>query len=184
MKRFLSNPPVAGSSLVASAVFLSVVIYSGGILLHAQDATPTPPAPGAGQAKAKGKGKGRAAVDTLGEGPWDLKTETGNVHVSVVTKGLDHPWGLAFVPGGDMLVTERGGRLRVVRKGVLDPMPLGPLPEIRAAASAACWTSRCIPTSRRIAWIYFTYVKPGARGPRARHHSRRPSALGWRTHAD
>ena len=42
--------------------------------------------------------------------------------MSVVTKGLDHPWALAFVPGGDMLVTERAGRLRVIRKGVLEKL--------------------------------------------------------------
>jgi glucose/arabinose dehydrogenase len=67
-------------------------------------------------------------VDTLGTGPWDLKSELGGIHVTVVTKGLDHPWGMAFLPDGDVLVTERPGRLRVIRKGVLDPMPIGPLP--------------------------------------------------------
>ena len=46
--------------------------------------------------------------------------EQRNIRVSVVTKGLSHPWSVAFLPGGDMLITERVGRLRVVRNGVLD----------------------------------------------------------------
>ena len=41
-------------------------------------------------------------------------------------KGVDHPWGIAFVPDGSMLVTERPGRLRVVRNAVVDPTPLTP----------------------------------------------------------
>jgi glucose/arabinose dehydrogenase len=51
----------------------------------------------------------------------------------VVTKGLDHPWGLVFLPDGGMLVTERPGRLRVIRNGVLDPMPIAGVPDVRAA---------------------------------------------------
>src|SRR5688500_2620310 len=39
----------------------------------------------------------------------------------VITKGLSRPFALAFLPGGDMLVTERAGRLRIIRNGVLDP---------------------------------------------------------------
>ncbi len=58
----------------------------------------------------------------LGDGPWQFETyEQRNIKVSVVTKGLSHPWSVAFLPGGDMLITERVGRLRVVRNGVLDP---------------------------------------------------------------
>ena len=49
--------------------------------------------------------------------------EAGQVRVSVM-KGLAHPWSLAFLPNGDILITERPGRLRIVRKGVLDPQPL------------------------------------------------------------
>ena len=65
----------------------------------------------------------------LGDGPWQFETyEQRNIKVSVVTKGLSHPWSVAFLPGGDMLITERVGRLRVVRtKGgsaVLDPVPV------------------------------------------------------------
>ena len=142
-------PRVVGSALVASSLIF--------IALRAQDAPAPPP---------QAKGKGRApAVDTLGDGPWDLKTEQGMVHVSVVTKGLDHPWGMAFIPGGDILVTERAGRLRVVRKGVLDPMPLGPLPEIRARSLGGLLDIALHPNFAQNHWIYFTYVKPGAEDP-------------------
>ena len=56
------------------------------------------------------------SVPPLGEGPWVIDTaEQHSIRVSVVTKGLSHPWAIAFLPGGDMLITERDGRLRVVR---------------------------------------------------------------------
>ena len=48
-----------------------------------------------------------------------------------VTKGLSHPWGMQFLPDGSILVTERPGRLRIIRNGVLDPMPIAGLPAIR-----------------------------------------------------
>ena len=59
-------------------------------------------------------------VPPLGEGPWVIDTaEQHRIRVSVVTKGLSHPWAIAFLPDGGMLVTERPGRLRVVRDGAL-----------------------------------------------------------------
>src|SRR5205814_1008423 len=66
----------------------------------------------------------RSAAGYFGEGE-------NRVHVTVVTKGVDHPWAMTFLPNGDMLVTERAGRLRVIRNGVLDPTPLAGLPQIR-----------------------------------------------------
>src|SRR5690242_5381173 len=57
----------------------------------------------------------------LAEGPWIFDTaEQHKIRVSVVARGLSHPWSVVFLPGGDMLVTERAGRLRVVRDGKLD----------------------------------------------------------------
>ncbi len=54
--------------------------------------------------------------------------------VVTVVKGLEHPWGLAFLPDGRMLVTERPGRLRIVAKdGRLDPQPVTGLPSNVAA---------------------------------------------------
>ncbi|HEY6507202.1 MAG TPA: PQQ-dependent sugar dehydrogenase, partial [Vicinamibacterales bacterium] len=51
------------------------------------------------------------------------------VRVSVVARGLENPWSIAFLPDGAMLVTERAGRLRIIRNGVLDPQPVagGPM---------------------------------------------------------
>src|SRR5262245_11632532 len=63
-------------------------------------------------------------VPPLGDGPWVIDTaEQHKVRLSVVTKGLSHPWAIAFLPSGngDMLITERAGRLRTVRNGVLEP---------------------------------------------------------------
>lgn len=50
----------------------------------------------------------------------------------VVVEGLEHPWSLAWLPGGEMLITERPGRLRIVRDGKLDPTPIAGLPEVFA----------------------------------------------------
>ena len=43
--------------------------------------------------------------------------------VVTVADGLVQPWSIAFLPGGDLLITEQAGRLRVVRNGRLDPRP-------------------------------------------------------------
>src|SRR4051812_5114057 len=143
------------SSVGAFALFAGLTIYNSGTSLFAQDAPGA--AKGQGQAKAKAKGP----VDTLGEGPWDLKSERASVHVSVVTKGLDHPWGMVFLPNGDMLVTERGGRLRLVHQGVLDPTPIGPLPKIRALSLGGLMDIALHPKFAQNHFIYFAYSKPG-----------------------
>lgn len=66
----------------------------------------------------------------LGDGPWDYQTVDGPMHVEIVARGLDHPWSMAFAPDGAILVTERPGRVRVIRDGVLDATPLSGVPTI------------------------------------------------------
>jgi glucose/arabinose dehydrogenase len=95
----------------------------------------------------------------LGAGPWDLGGGRGRFRVSVLTKGVDHPWGIAFLPDGDMLVTERPGRLRVIRKGVLDPTPIGPLPEMLAEGLGGMMDVSLHPQFAQNRLIYFTYSK-------------------------
>jgi glucose/arabinose dehydrogenase len=60
-----------------------------------------------------------------------------------------------------MLVTERPGRLRVIRDGVLDPMPVGPLPEIRTAVLGGLMDIARHPDFEENRMIYFTYSRPG-----------------------
>ena len=63
------------------------------------------------------------------------QTERHTVRVTILTRGLEHPWSLAFLPDGRMLVTERPGRLRYVEAdGTLDPTPIGGLPTAVAQA--------------------------------------------------
>src|ERR671911_3116116 len=64
--------------------------------------------------------------------PQRLRTEKAEVVVETVARGLDHPWGLAFLPEGRMLVTERPGRLRIVSANGQLSQPLAGLPRIYA----------------------------------------------------
>ena len=58
------------------------------------------------------------------------------IRVSVVTKGLSHPWSILWLPDGNMLVTERQGRLRIIRNGVLDPQPIAGVPQVQAGGTS------------------------------------------------
>ena len=104
--------------------------------------------------------QGRPAPPALGDGPWDLRTETGTVHVTVLTKDLQSPWGLAFLPDGGMLVTERPGRLRVIRDGKLDPKPIEGLPDLVATGISGLFGLALHPDFARNRLIYFAYPKP------------------------
>lgn len=69
----------------------------------------------------------------LPAGPWVLETyDQGNIQVSIVARGLDHPFGIVFIPGtgtaqnplGDMLINERTGKVRLLRNGELQAAPV------------------------------------------------------------
>ena len=78
----------------------------------------------------------------------------------VPLKGLNKPWALAFLPNGDMLITEHLGRLRIVRDGVLDPQPLAGLPEIFAIGRKGLMDIALHPRFEENQFVYFTYHKP------------------------
>src|SRR5579862_8780142 len=73
----------------------------------------------------------------LASGPFVFDTaEQHKIRVVVLARGLVHPWSLAFLPGGNMLISERPGRLRLVRDGVLDEKPLAGVPKVNAVRNA------------------------------------------------
>jgi aldose sugar dehydrogenase len=98
----------------------------------------------------------------LSDGPMVFDTaEQHRIRVVVVAKGFNHPWSLAFLPEGSMLVTERYGHLRIVRNGVLDPQPIRGVPEVYG--KHPYWGLMDIALHPQFAQnklLYFTYLKP------------------------
>jgi len=81
-----------------------------------------------------------------------------------IADGLQHPWGLAFLPDGRILVTERPGRLRIIENGQLNPRPVSGLPEIAASGQGGLLDVAIHPNYRDNGWIYFSFVGPGKGG--------------------
>jgi len=114
---------------------------------------------GAGGPRAGGPGRGRGGGG-LAAGPWDIETEHGTVHVTALTRDLQSPWSLVFLPDGNMLLTERPGRLRVIRDGTLDPAPIEGLPTINASSIGGLMGLALHPQFADNRLIYFAYSKP------------------------
>src|SRR5574339_959710 len=110
----------------------------------------------------------------LGDGPFNFETyEQRHIRVSVVTKGLSHPWSVAFLPGGpstplgagDMLITERVGRLRLLRNGVLQPEPVKGTPQVVSISTMAGLMDIALhPRFADNKWVYISYHKPVGMG--------------------
>jgi glucose/arabinose dehydrogenase len=106
-----------------------------------------------------------APVPPLGAGPFVFDTaEQHKIRVTVMTRGLSHPWALAFLPDGGMLVTERPGRIRVIRNGVLDPTPIAGVPRVRTDGNGGLMDIALHPRFADNRLVYFTYTKPVENG--------------------
>ena len=100
-------------------------------------------------------------VPPLGSGPWLFDTaEQHKIRVTVVTKGLSHPWAIAFLPSGGMLLTERPGRLRIVRDGMLDPNAILGVPRVRTDGNGGLMDVALHPQFADNGLVYLTYTKP------------------------
>jgi len=97
----------------------------------------------------------------LGEGPWyyDTSSPAARVKVSVVARGIVNPWGMAFLPSGNILVAEKAGQLRIIRDGRLDPQPLPGPPAVLVASSGGLMDLVLHPDFATNRLVYFTYVK-------------------------
>jgi glucose/arabinose dehydrogenase len=97
----------------------------------------------------------------LGAGPWTYSTSERNtkVKLSIVVRELNHPWSLAWLPNGDMLVTERPGRLRLVHNGALQAEPVADLSKLNVDV---LFDMALHPKFAENQWVYLTYMKKGS----------------------
>jgi glucose/arabinose dehydrogenase len=85
-------------------------------------------------------------------------TQEYRIRVSTLTEGLSHPWSLAFLPDGRMLVTERAGRLRMIGKDFkLDPQPIGGVPAVAAVGQGGLLDVVLHPKFAENNWVYLSY---------------------------
>jgi glucose/arabinose dehydrogenase len=87
--------------------------------------------------------------------------------VVTIAEGLEHPWSIAFLPGGDMLITERPGRLRIVRQGQLLPDPVKGVPMVFAEGQGGLLDVVPHPNFADNRLLYLSYSKPDASGMQA-----------------
>jgi len=89
--------------------------------------------------------------------------EEGHLRAVIVTKGLQQPWSLAFLPDGAMLVTERAGRLRMIRNGILDHSPVAGVPSVQTGGPRGLQGLMDVvlhPRFRENGWVYLAYHRP------------------------
>ena len=109
----------------------------------------------------------------LGDGPFLIESalpQHRNLRVVVMAR-LRQPWSIAFLPEGDIFVTERGGgvdenkrpvpgQLRIIRKGVLDPNPVAGAPQVHAAGLQGMMDVVLHPRFAENHFVYLSYHKP------------------------
>ena len=93
--------------------------------------------------------------------PQIYETADLKIRVDKIADGLANPWSLAWLPNGDLLITERAGRLRLFRNGALDPEPIANVPEVRITALGGLLDVLPHPNFAQNQVLYLTYSKGG-----------------------
>jgi aldose sugar dehydrogenase len=130
---------LAPGSLVGIALLVSTVIAQRGATAPPPIAWPSPALP---------------------DGPIILDTGVQHQIAIYVTKGLNQPWSMVFLPDGGILISERSGRLRLVRNGRLEANPIPGAPAVRAQGLAGLMELAVHPRFSENNLIYLTYHKP------------------------
>ena len=84
-------------------------------------------------------------------------TVAKNFKATTVLEGLERPWSIAWLPDGAMLITERPGRVRIVRNGTLAPNPIAGVPEVLAVNQGGLMDVSVHPNFEKNRLVYFTY---------------------------
>jgi glucose/arabinose dehydrogenase len=162
----------------SSGLKATLAIVAGALVIStpALGIDQTPPA-GAAQTPPAGEGRGRQGGPPPPPGgfqrlnplpfpdaPTVVDSSGLQLRVVPVVKGLATPWSLAFLPNGDMLVTEKGGTLRIVRGGTLDPTPVPGTPQVVAQGQGGLLEVALHPQFAKNQLVYLTYSKATEKG--------------------
>ncbi|NBC64837.1 MAG: PQQ-dependent sugar dehydrogenase [Bacteroidetes bacterium] len=92
------------------------------------------------------------------------ESEEFEFHVQNVIEGVDVVWGMAFLPDGNMIFTERDGDMHIAKNGELVEDPIGGVPEVWAEGQGGLLDVEPHPQYDENGWLYFSYSKPGDGG--------------------
>ncbi|MEK0430503.1 MAG: Soluble aldose sugar dehydrogenase YliI precursor [Gemmatimonadota bacterium] len=92
------------------------------------------------------------------------RSQRHDFKIVTVADGLVSPWSMAFLPGGDILVTERGGTLRIIRGGALLPTPVPGVPAVRVGGQGGLLDVVAHPRFAENHFIYLSFSKPSEDG--------------------
>src|SRR5262245_25895109 len=113
------------------------------------------------------QGRGGIPVPALPDQPWEYQTANAKIRVRVLTAGLENPWSLEFLPDASLLITERNGRLRHFKDGVLS----GPVAGLPAVVSdnfiSGLHDIKLHPNFAQNRLVYWVYNKADAPAPAA-----------------
>lgn len=93
----------------------------------------------------------------------EFDTQKVKVHAEIVTQGLEHPWGLAFLPDGGAIVTERPGRIRILTKSDLSK-PVAGVPKVAVGGEGGLLDIAIARDFEKSGTIFFAYAEPGKGG--------------------
>jgi len=104
------------------------------------------------------------AGPAMGQAPRTIETRTGKLQIETFASGLVHPWGMAFLPDGTFLVTERPGRLRLVSKDGAVSDPLEGTPDVFAQGQGGLLDVALDPQFADNRLVYLSFAEAGEGG--------------------
>jgi aldose sugar dehydrogenase len=162
---------IASARAAWSLTAVAVAVAAAAVVAQ-QPAAPQSPPAGARQggppgARQGGPGVPRVPSLPFPDAPQELETLGPKIRVVPMAKGLVNPWGIAFLPSGDILVTEKPGRLRIIRGGTLDPQPIAGVPEVYPVGQGGLLEVLPHPRFAENQFVYLTYSKSRERAAAA-----------------
>ncbi len=108
-----------------------------------------------------GRAKGRPATRATPVVDGVVRSEKQVFRIETLTDALETPWGMAVLPDGRVLVTERPGRLRLIEGGRLQPTPIRGVPAVWTRQDGGLFDVEAHPRFAENRWIYLSYAEPG-----------------------